>query len=109
MAPDPVDAVKTWLQSAPQEVRDHVMSGMESSAQSAHPGHKTSKSDANYRPSDSETESCSMCVHFDGQGSCEVVAGNIKPDYVSDHFSPKDTSNDSSSSDSSAADSSADG
>lgn len=45
-----------------------------------------------YRPADG-IESCSTCVHFDGENTCDVVAGRIRPDGVSDLYEPAEREN----------------
>jgi hypothetical protein len=53
---------------------------------------KLSKDEVNYRPAGSSNTRCERCVHFSwnkgstGQGSCRIVAGLIKGDYVCDRF-----------------------
>jgi len=47
-----------------------------------------SQTEANYRPAESPERSCANCIHFDGEGGCEVVAGEIRPDGTSDNFEP---------------------
>lgn len=50
---------------------------------------QTSQEDANYRPADDSAMSCATCCYFDPiSNSCEVVAGTIAPDHVSDFFMP---------------------
>lgn len=50
---------------------------------------KKAKADVNYRTADEpDTESCGICHHFDGTNNCNVVAGHIRPDHVSDLFTP---------------------
>jgi len=52
---------------------------------------KHSKEDANYRDAEG-SERCGRCAHFlrgmtrDAGAGCEVVAGVIEPDMVSDYF-----------------------
>ena len=41
---------------------------------------------ANYRVASDLASSCAQCVNYDGEGWCHVVAGSIRPDYVSDGF-----------------------
>lgn len=50
-------------------------------------GGKATKSEANYRPEESEDKECAQCSHYfaeHGIGSCEEVAGRIDPEYVCD-------------------------
>jgi len=49
---------------------------------------KISQTDAAYGPAYQAGQSCGNCVHFDGQGSCEIVDGPIDPTMVSDFFEP---------------------
>ena len=49
-------------------------------------GQRYSKDEANYRPAGSSGTNCGECKHFNQAGSCELVAGNIDPTYVSDYF-----------------------
>ena len=46
------------------------------------------KGDVDYRVAETPEQSCGVCVHFDGQQGCEVVAGTIDPRGVSDAFEP---------------------
>ncbi len=53
------------------------------------------KDEVGYRPADDSAKSCSNCAHFIrkaqqslGQGMCDVVAGQISPNGVSDMFTP---------------------
>ena len=54
-----------------------------------------SQEEAGYRPASDTSRSCSNCVHFIrkaqqslGEGMCELVAGPISPNGVSDLFEP---------------------
>lgn len=51
---------------------------------------KVPMGEVNYRPAEGPEMSCSTCAHFDGAGSCEVVAGEIDPRGVSDAFAPRE-------------------
>lgn len=53
------------------------------------------KEEVGYRPATDSARSCANCVHFIpkaqqamGQGMCDVVAGQISPNGVSDLFEP---------------------
>lgn len=58
------------------------------------PDVKLGKAEANYRPAGSSNTRCERCAHFSwskgggGSGTCALVAGTIRPDYVSDKFAP---------------------
>lgn len=52
-------------------------------------GQRYSKDEANYRPAGSSSTNCNECVHFQQAGSCELVAGKIEEDHVSDYFEPR--------------------
>lgn len=88
MANEAQDAVVRWLQSAPPEVRDHLL-GHASPSAAAHPTQKQAKASVNYRHADDPAESCGGCQHFDGTGGCAIVAGQINPDWVCDQYSAK--------------------
>lgn len=47
---------------------------------------KVSKTDAAYGPAYQPGHNCGSCIHFDGQGTCEIVDGPIDPNMVSDFF-----------------------
>jgi hypothetical protein len=53
-------------------------------------GGSETKAEANYRPQDDPDECCGHCCHFDGKGSCEIVAGRIAAQYVCDHYMASD-------------------
>lgn len=50
---------------------------------------KQAMGDVNYRAATNPEQSCGDCVHFDEQGSCELVAGNIDPMATCDLFAPE--------------------
>lgn len=102
--PDPlIDAITKWVKAAPPEVRDLIA---HKTADPTQP--KQAKADVNYGPSDSDTESCETCAHFDGSGGCAVVAGRINPSYVSDLYTPADSGASSDTSGPDSADTSSD-
>ncbi len=53
---------------------------------------KYTKDEANYRPSGSSSTRCGNCAHYTSSafagGVCDVVAGDILPDGVSDLWEP---------------------
>lgn len=49
---------------------------------------KRAQSEVAYGPAYSPAERCGNCVHFDGQGTCELVEGTISPEGVCDLFEP---------------------
>ena len=60
------------------------------------PDTKYTKSEVNYRDAGSSTTRCEECKHFRyggqrGSGSCELVNGSIKADWVCDEFEPGST------------------
>jgi len=55
------------------------------------PDTKYSKDEVNYRPAGSSSTTCFDCAHFrrskgSGNGTCELVNGSIRPDFVCDEF-----------------------
>jgi len=56
------------------------------------PDVKYSKDEAGYRPAGSSNTRCERCKYFSrakgggGSGSCKVVAGSIRPNYVCDEY-----------------------
>ena len=52
----------------------------------AEPVEQLSKQEVEYRPGD-QSGLCEACVHFH-EGTCELVKGLIRPDYVCDAFEP---------------------
>lgn len=51
---------------------------------------KVPPGDANYRQAPDPATSCAACAHFIDPDGCEVVAGRIAIDGVSDLFTPAD-------------------
>jgi hypothetical protein len=50
---------------------------------------KVAKRVARYRLSEVKGEDCRHCRHMHSDGTCAKVEGIVKPDYVSDLFSPQ--------------------
>lgn len=49
---------------------------------------KTPMGDAGYRQAETPEMSCQTCAHFQAPDACELVAGRIDPNGVSDLFEP---------------------
>lgn len=52
-------------------------------------GVKMTKDQVNYRPAGSSSTNCGSCGHYLGDGICEVVAGTVSTDAVSDEYIPR--------------------
>jgi len=52
-------------------------------------GVKMSKDDVNYRPAGSSETHCGSCKHYLGDGICEIVAGTVSVNGVSDAWEPR--------------------
>jgi hypothetical protein len=52
-------------------------------------GVKITKEEANYRPAGSAETNCGSCGHYLGDGICDVVAGSVSTDGVSDEYIPR--------------------
>ncbi len=49
---------------------------------------KRSQSEVAYGPAYEVGQDCGHCAHFDGQGGCELVEGQIRPEMVCDLWEP---------------------
>lgn len=76
--------------SSPDEIQ-RAVEAISQQSEGVGSGQRYSKDEANYRPAGSSSTNCNECKHFQKAGSCELVAGTIQPDHVSDYFEPLGT------------------
>jgi hypothetical protein len=83
MADQLTEAVRAWVSNAPPEVRRLLT--IRAGQNNVGADGKVSKQDANYRKADGE-QRCDNCSHWQSPSGCEIVAGKIVPDMVSDYW-----------------------
>jgi hypothetical protein len=88
-------ALDEFAHSSPDQLqRGAAEAGREAGMGGATPDTKYGKAEVNYRPAGSSNTRCENCAHFawskgsQGKGTCQVVAGVIQPDMVSDRYEP---------------------
>lgn len=84
-------APKDFPHSSPDQLQR--MAGAE---EPVTPDTKYTKSEVNYRDAGSSNTRCEKCRYFrwadGGNGSCKLVLGSIKPDFVCDEFETRGNS-----------------
>ena len=75
----------------PHSSPDAIQRAVSGQSEEVTPDSKYAKDEVNYRPAGGSSTTCFDCSHFrrskgTGSGTCELVNGNIRPDYVCDEY-----------------------
>lgn len=85
-------ALPEFAHSSPDAIQQQTAAASPQTDQGVTADTKYGKEEVNYRPAGSSNTRCERCRNFKwsagaaGTGSCRIVAGLIKPDYVCDKF-----------------------